>query len=106
VVELGLAGRPDIEILKAALDTGRAVLTDDSDFGTLAILQGEPWSGVVYVRPGHISPAFVLDVLDAVRALDTDLEFPFLLVAARRGQDVRIRIRRAAVVAPADEEPG
>ncbi len=106
VVELELAGRPDLQILKAALEAERTVLTHDSDFGTLAILQGEPWSGIVYVRPGHISPEFVLEVLDAVRALDTDLEFPFLLVAARRDQDVRIRIRRAADVGLADEAPG
>ena len=105
VVELGLAGRPDLEILRTALDQRRAVLTHDSDFGTLAILQGEPWSGIVYVRPGHISPGFVLEVLDAVRTLDTDLEFPFLLVAARREQDVRIRVR-TTTVAPGDEGPG
>jgi len=41
-----------------------------------------------------------------IRTLDTDLEFPFLLVAARRGQDVRIRVRRVADVGRADEAPG
>jgi predicted nuclease of predicted toxin-antitoxin system len=106
VVKLGLAGCSDLEILRAALDARRAVLTHDSDFGTLAILQGEPWSGIVYVRPGHISPDFVLQILDAVRELDTDLDSPFLLVAARRGQDVRIRVRRTADTGRADEAPG
>lgn len=72
------------------------IVTHDSDFGTLAIRQGEPYSGIVYVRPGHISPRFVLEILDAVAALETDVGFPFLLVADRRGGDVRIRLRAPA----------
>lgn len=93
VVEEGLAGASDLALLRRARQDGRVVLTHDSDFGTLATRQGEAFSGIVYLRPGHIDPRFVLDVLDAIAALDLDLGFPFILIAARRGSDIKIRVR-------------
>lgn len=103
VVEHGLAGRSDLDLIRTAREEGRVIVTHDSDFGTLAIRRGEPWSGIVYLRPGHISPEFVLGVLDGVAELDIDVEFPFLLVAARRGDDIKIRLRTPAV--ESTEEP-
>ncbi len=106
VVEAGLKGHPDIDILRAALDAGRVILTHDSDFGSLAIRQGEPWSGIVHVRPGHISPAFVLQILESVDGIGIEVAFPCLLVAARRGSDVRIRLRSTPRAKQGEAEPG
>ena len=104
VVERGLAGSSDLKIVRAALEDGRVILTHDSDFGTIAIRQGEPWTGIIHIRPGHASSEFVLGVLDVVADLDVDVEFPFLLVAARRGSDIKIRLRTPAAESP--EDPG
>ncbi len=100
VVEKGLAGARDLVLLQTARDEGRVIVTHDSDFGTLATRQGEPISGIVYLRPGHIDPSFLLAMLDAISALDLDVEFPFLVVAARRGNDIRIRLRIPEVEEP------
>ncbi len=93
VVERGLAGSSDVVVLRAALVEGRVVLTHDSDFGTLAIRGGEPVIGVVYLRPGHIDAARVLELIDALRALDIDAQPPFLVVSQRRGEQVKVRLR-------------
>ncbi len=93
VVERGLAGSSDVVVLRSALGEGRVVLTHDSDFGTLAIRGAEPVIGVVYLRPGHIDAARVLEQVDAIRGLAIEAEPPFLLVAQRRGDQVRVRLR-------------
>ena len=55
VAEEGLLGASDVELLRRAVSEDRVVVTHDRDFGTLAILRGEPVVGIVYVRPGHIA---------------------------------------------------
>jgi len=92
----GLAGKEDREILRHAHARGCVVLTHDSDFGTLAIREGEPYTGIIYVRPGHIAPKFVLEILEAVRTIPVDSNPPFVIVAERREQHVRVRVRSAA----------
>jgi predicted nuclease of predicted toxin-antitoxin system len=90
----GLGGRPDEAILRFAHHRGRVVLTHDADFGVLAVRDGVPYVGIVYLRPGHISPVFVLDMLAAIESAPiTDVTPPFMIVAERRGETVRIRIR-------------
>jgi predicted nuclease of predicted toxin-antitoxin system len=95
-----LAGREDREILHYAHVRGWVVLTHDSDFGTLAIRKGEPYTGIIYLRPGHIVPAFVLEILEAMESLPLHTVPPFLAVAERRGRVVRVRVRSAAEGSP------
>ena len=94
VVELGLGGATDREIIRTARAKGRVILTHDSDFGTLAIREGEPLVGTVFLRPGHVSAAVVLAMLDRVARMAIEVEPPFLVVADRRGATVRVRVRR------------
>jgi predicted nuclease of predicted toxin-antitoxin system len=89
----GLAGSADVAVLERARQQGRVALTHDSDFGTLAVHAGAPFLGIVYLRPGHISPSFVWEVIGAIESTDAVVEPPFILVAERRGGVVRIRIR-------------
>jgi predicted nuclease of predicted toxin-antitoxin system len=91
--ELGAAGAGDRRILAAAHAASRVVLTHDRDFGTLGIREGETFTGIVFLRPGHIDPAVVLGMLDAVAALAVDVVPPFILVAELRGQRVYVRFR-------------
>ncbi|MDX2055598.1 MAG: DUF5615 family PIN-like protein [Polyangiaceae bacterium] len=89
----GLVGAPDVEILARAHSLGRVVLTHDSDFGGLAIQAGQPYVGIVYLRPGHIESSFVFEIIAALDSATVDLGRPFILVAERRGDAVRIRLR-------------
>ena len=89
----GLTGAPDDQVLAAAVREQRVVLTHDSDFGELTVARREPVVGIMYLRPGHIDPTFTVATIDAVAAANLDLRPPFLLVARRTGQDVRIRLR-------------
>ena len=89
----GLIGKDDINVLRTAFAEGRVVLTHDSDFGKLAYRTGEPFVGIIYLRPGHISATFVLEILSAIDTADLDLQPPFLIVAERKGEAVRIRVR-------------
>lgn len=91
--DAGVAGAGDRQILAAAPVAGRAVLTHDRDFGTLAMREGEHYTGVIFLRPGHMMPAVVLGMLDVIAALDVDVEPPFILVAEVRGQRVQVRFR-------------
>lgn len=43
------------------------VVTHDLAFGRSAIRAGTSFIGIIYLRPGHISAAFVLAVIDALR---------------------------------------
>jgi predicted nuclease of predicted toxin-antitoxin system len=90
-----LLGRPDAELLERATNQGRVVVTHDLAFGRSAIRTGTPFIGIVYLRPGHISAAFVLEVIDALRASTVEVQPPFVAVAERQETTVRVRVRTA-----------
>lgn len=94
VPETGLAGAGDREILRRSVAENRVVLAHDADFGTLAFAGGEPIVGIVYLRPGHIDPTFVIELLETIFRRELELEPPFIVVAERRRQLVTIRVRR------------
>ncbi len=89
----GLQGATDGELLRLAVAGNRVIVTHGADFGTLAILHGEPVCGLVFLRPGHIDPQFTTDTLSSILATDPDVTPPFILVARRTGHTVAIRIR-------------
>ena len=94
VVDEGLVGQPDNDILQFAHQSGRVVLTHDSDFGTLSIAQQQPFTGIVFLRPGHIQPQFTLDTLSSIKNKNIDVTSPFLVIATRQQNAVRIRVRQ------------
>jgi len=94
VVEEGLQGSDDLDILRRAHDQGRVIVTHDADFGALAIRAGEPVVGLIFLRPGNISPLIVLQMLDAIEAEAPTVVGPFLAVAQRTGRTVRVRVRQ------------
>lgn len=104
VEQAGLLGASDTMILAAATVDGRIVVTHDADFGTLTIQQGFPFVGIVYLRPGHIGARSTIESLEQILAIDPDLAPPFVLVAKRTGNQVKIRVRSFAP-APIGDEP-
>lgn len=93
IAEQGKFGLSDEEVLKLATDAERIVLTHDSDFGGLALM-GAKFVGIVYLRPGHIHANFTIETLEAIRDKAPDVTPPFILVAERTGDTVKIRVRQ------------
>lgn len=93
VCDNGLQGSMDVDLLRRAVGANRVVVTHDADFGTLAVLGGEPVIGILYLRPGHIDPRFTIETIEAVLKADPGVSPPFVLVAKRSGSNVTIRIR-------------
>lgn len=61
--ETGLNGRSDVEILRVATAGRRVVITHDAGFASAAIRGGEPFVGIVCLRPGHIVAETVLEAI-------------------------------------------
>jgi predicted nuclease of predicted toxin-antitoxin system len=93
VGELGWFGKTDAVVLDLAMEQQRVVLTHDSDFGNLAVVQGQPHAGIIFLRPGHIKPLFTLQSLRRLLELPLDLPRQFLLVAQRVGDQLKVRVR-------------
>jgi predicted nuclease of predicted toxin-antitoxin system len=55
-----LFGRDDATVLRHAHEDNRVVVTHDLAFGRSALADGAAFTGIIYLRPGHISAAFVL----------------------------------------------
>ena len=93
VAEQGNFGLSDTEVLLQATEAGRVVLTHDSDFGGLALM-GAKFVGIIYLRPGHIRANFTIQTLEAIRDNAPEVTPPFILVAERTGDTVKIRVRQ------------
>ena len=93
ISEQGKFGLSDISVLLQATQSGRVVLTHDSDFGGLALM-GPKFIGIIYIRPGHIRADFTTKTLEAIRDNAPDVTPPFILVAERVGDVVKIRVRQ------------
>jgi predicted nuclease of predicted toxin-antitoxin system len=91
--EQGRFGLPDTEVLQHATEAERVVLTHDSDFGGMAVF-GAKFIGIIYLRPGHIQADFTIKTLEAIRSKAPDVTPPFILVAERIGDTVKIRVRQ------------
>jgi predicted nuclease of predicted toxin-antitoxin system len=94
IAEDGHFGMPDAAVLRKAQESGRVVLTHDRDFGGLAILNSQPYVGIIFLRPGHISAEFTIETIKAIQKQVPEIESPFILVAERSGDNIRIRIRQ------------
>lgn len=93
ILEEGLFGSSDLEILNRSFTKGQVVLTQDSDFGTLVFRDKIEFIGIIYLRPGHFSPEFHITTFKTVLSGDLDLTPPFILVAENTGETVKIRMR-------------
>lgn len=92
--EQGKFGLSDADILGFAIETNRIVLTHDRDFGGLVILNEQSFVGIVYLRPGHIQAEFTIKTIRTVFDQIEDVQTPFIIVAERSRENVRIRLRQ------------
>jgi predicted nuclease of predicted toxin-antitoxin system len=77
VVESGLEGSDDVDLLRLATAQGRVIVMHDADFGTLAIHQNAPLVGLIYLRPGHIDARFTIETLQTVLNTYPNVTPPF-----------------------------
>ena len=94
LAEQGRYGLPDSNVLRKAQAARRVVLTHDSDFGGLAVLNSQPFTGIIYLRPGHIHAEFTIQTLVAIQTRAPEVIPPFILVAEHSGDNVKIRLRQ------------
>ena len=95
--ERGWQGKSDDELLEMAYQENRWVLTHDSDFGSLAIHEGKPYWGVVFLKPRDLQPRNVIRVCTQLLQHDVDVSQLTLVVV----EEARIRIRQTG-----DRQPG
>lgn len=50
-------------------------------------------TGVIFLRPGHIDYSFTIQTLESILATALQAEVPFIIVAERTGNDIKIRLR-------------
>jgi len=93
--EAGLLGSEDVAVLRRAAAENRFALTHDADFGRLASAAGEPFVGIVYLRPGHIQPEFSIGALEGLLARNVAVSAPFIVVVRRARDRLSIRVRSA-----------
>ncbi len=88
--EQKLDGTDDETLMNIAYQEDRFVLTHDSDFGTLAINQGKPCYGILYLRLKNLKPANVSQVCAGLFQKDLEINPHSIWVI----EETRIRIRR------------
>jgi predicted nuclease of predicted toxin-antitoxin system len=95
IKELGLSGIDDQSVLAYAVKNERVVITQDSDFGTLSIVEQQPFLGIIYLKPGHIIARFTIESLGVLLStFNQEIIFPFILVVKRQDEKVKIRFRQ------------
>ncbi|MFI5425808.1 DUF5615 family PIN-like protein [Aeromicrobium sp. UC242_57] len=94
VLVLGLQGCPDVDVLCAARDEQRVLISSDTDFGELLANSAASMPSVVLFRQGNRGPEHQAEVLLAnLEAVVDDLDNGSIVVFT----DDRIRIRRLPI---------
>ncbi len=93
IKERNLRGSTDNQIIALAQKEGKIILTHDADFGRIVHFSTEVKTGIVFLRPGHIDFSLHIQTLNALLNANLQAEIPFILVAERSGEDIKIRLR-------------
>jgi predicted nuclease of predicted toxin-antitoxin system len=94
VIENSWAGLDDERILEHAFRLSRVIVTHDSDFGKLTIPEGKPFTGIIYLKPGHIDPSFTLLSIEVLLDKVEAVQPPFIIVVQHGRGGIRIRYRQ------------
>lgn len=94
VVENGLGGSEDEWLLDLAFQQNRAVVTHDSDYGTLVIAENKPFFGIIFLKPGHIETEFTLQSVEVLLEKVPEVIAPFFIVVHHAVAGIRIRYRQ------------
>ena len=89
VKEKGWHGNEDKYLMEIANKGKRFILTHDTDFGTLAINEGVPCYGIIYMRLRNLKVSNVINILEKLLVVDKDIPEGSVIVV----EDTRLRIR-------------
>lgn len=89
VKEKGWQGSADKFLMGTAWEEKRFILTHDSDFGTLAINEGVPCYGIIYLRLKDLRFERVRDSLDKFLKIDKQISEGTIIVL--KSKQLRIR---------------
>jgi predicted nuclease of predicted toxin-antitoxin system len=90
VKEKGWQGAADKFLMAVAWEEKRFILTHDSDFGTLAINEGVPCYGIIYLRLKDLRVEKVKESLDKFLRIEKEISEGTIIVL----KDRRLRIVR------------
>ena len=93
IKENNLFGTEDKLILELSLDKERIILSQDSDFGTLVFKEKLPFYGIIYLRPGHVTPSFHIKSLQTAILYLNQCNPPFIMIVEHSVENIKIRIR-------------
>lgn len=93
IKEEALFQMPDDTILALSYQQNRVVISQDSDFGTLIFRDAALFYGVIYLRPGHVSPIVHIQTLKHILDANFAIETPFIIVGENNGNMIKIRVR-------------
>jgi predicted nuclease of predicted toxin-antitoxin system len=82
-------GKADADLLQIAYTEQRFILTHDSDFGDLAMNEGQPCYGILYLRLKNLRPVHVIHVCQRLFEKELEIAPGTILVIG----DSRIRMR-------------
>lgn len=91
---LELNGNSDEAILKYAEEKNMVIITHDSDFGRIVFTNQLLKTGIIYLRPGHISFNYHFETFVTLQNSNLDFTFPFMIVAEKHPDRIKIRLRR------------
>ena len=92
VVEIGLQGRTDLEIVAAAAERGLTIVTQDLDFGRIFVDRA-PAVQIVVVRPRSPLPVALVPLIGLLGRLDLDGPRNRMALFVLSSRGVRVRHR-------------
>ena len=93
IKEEALFQMADAAILALFYEQNRVVISQDSDFGTLIFRDAALFYGIIYLRPGHVSPIVHIQTLKQIISTHFEVQIPFMIVGENNGDLIKIRIR-------------
>jgi predicted nuclease of predicted toxin-antitoxin system len=96
VVELASVlpkGTSDSLIMDEALKNGRIVITQDVGFGKSQFTGTIKKVGIIYIYPGHVGAANIIEMLTHLFTQSLKIELPFIIVAHKKDGHLKIRTR-------------
>ncbi len=89
VKEKGWYGADDKFLMAIALEEKRFILTHDRDFGTLAIHEGVPCYGIIYLRLKDLKVGHVIEVLDKFLKMEKEMAERTIIILTDRHLRIR-----------------
>lgn len=93
-----LQSTDDKTIIGKAKTLDRIIITHDTDFGHIIFTERIPFTGIIYLQPGHIEARFTIQSLQQLFRSDIELIQPFIVVTENKRSGIKIRVRNSIML--------